>query len=106
MPGCILTSPEGISSRERMVAAAEAVGSKVMPMITQFCDFHHQHHAVRMQGSAVDSRYGAAPVEVNMSPEEERNEGVFHHKEFCNTCSSYHMAGECRGKRNRETVGS
>lgn len=103
MPGCIITSVEGIASRTRMVQAADALGSKVMPQISQFCEFHHQHHLVRVEGAPVDLRYGHSPVEVSI---DETKPDVYQHREFCNSCSSYHAIGSCRGARTRESVGS
>lgn len=102
MAGCILTDPDAVAKRDRMVAAAEMVGSKVLPMISEFCEFHHQHHAVRMSGAAVSDGYQS----VQLTQDEEKADGRYQPKERCSICSSYHMAGQCRGSRTRESVGS
>jgi len=106
MPECVITSQEEILKRQQMIEAAHALGSKVMPMITQFCECHGQHHIIRVEGAAVEKNYGATPVDVHMTPEEEKENGIYHHHEYCSTCSSYHAIGACRGSRTRESVGS
>lgn len=103
MPGCIISSPEGLDSRHRLEMAAKTMGSRLMPRITQFCDFHKQHHVIEMHGDLVESRYGRAPVEVDV---DESKPEAYHHRAFCGTCSSYHNPGDCRGQRSVEAVGS
>lgn len=83
-----------------MVAAASRIGSKMRPVIAQFCDYHGAQHAIQISGD-VTQMY----QDVQLAPEDERVRGIYHHKTFCSTCSSYHKAGECRGVRNAETVG-
>lgn len=102
MSSCILTDPTAITRRDNIVAAAELVGSKVMPMISEYCEFHRQHHAVKMSGSAVSDGY----QNVYLTQEEEKAEGLYQPKKRCLACSSYHLPGHCRGARTRETVGS
>lgn len=108
MPGCIKDSPEGIQTRQTLLNQAEMTGSKMMPYISQFCPAHNQHHVLKMEGAAVDVRYGQGvpPIEVNLSQEEESAEKTFQNRAYCNICQSYHRAGACTGPRTRESVGS
>lgn len=106
MGGCILTDPSGIQAKENIAHAAEALGSKIKSHVPMFCEFHRQHHLVKMEGAAVDRRYGMPHADVEISLEEEKALGMYQAKEFCRTCSSYHLVGQCRGARTRESVGS
>ena len=101
MTGCVLTDPTAISRREQTIAAALSVGTKLRPVISEFCEYHKQYHAIQIKGEA-----SAAYQNVNLSREEEKQDGLFQHKEYCRTCASYHIVGECRGPRTKESVGT
>lgn len=104
MPGCIRTSVEGVAERDKMLAVADATGSKLMPLISQFCESCGQHHAIELRGKSVDESYGSAPVAVFLTPEEEKAESHYQRNEYCSTCSSYHKAGNCRGSRSFASI--
>lgn len=99
MAGCILTSAEGKAHRANMAAAAEAVGSSIMPRINQFCEACGTQHTVEMEGPAVDKNYGSPPVDVHLTPGEEKEYQSYQHNSYCGECSSYHGIGKCPGHR-------
>lgn len=99
MAGCILTSADARAHRAQMAIAAAAVGSKIMPRISQFCEACGTHHTVEMEGEAVDRNYGLPPVEVHLTPAEEKQYQHFQHNTYCGVCKSHHGDDNCPGPR-------
>ncbi len=99
MASCILTSADAKARRAQIAIAAASVGSKIMPRVNEYCEACGTQHMIEMEGEAVDKNYGAPPVEVHLSPSEEKEYGTYQHNSYCGECKSYHGMTGCPGHR-------
>ena len=83
MSDCVLESREGADEREALYAMLKESGSKVSPIMTQFCKFHGLPHLVETP----EDLNGRRTIEVTKEMAEPIK---YVAKPYCPDCASYH----------------